>query len=438
MTRWSISFLLLCAAILAGCSEVSTEILEIYNVEGHITDAHGQPLPNVPVSYTGKVSGTTTTDGGGRFQIVGLMGEVEIAPAWDGWTFTPTSTTVTGQSESVDFSGVTGSDPLFIPVSAELVRLYDPNPKGEPAVTWELSVDVDNRGAHGHVQILLALSESNTSEKTLHECLSSSSIRMGRGFRCTWAQEYAPDDPTLPEYESLDVEVYSHQNGEWVLTGTMTVEPTKRIVPRGLQPPKVTRWRLGGGATSLQTGVYTAAYLQIYVSDISLDDEGVVGYRLYAANKPNGDFELRDETKEKEYLSPGPLGVGVHYFRLASVTADGRVSALSDTYTVEVVSDDVAIAPVGRIRSYQPIFHWIPKYQSGNFALAIAEVIDHPLVPAIPGRASVSNSYLPTTAYKSGHELHPGKWRWNIILLDATDPQHPVLVISAPADFEIL
>ena len=29
--------------------------------------------------------------------------------------------------------------------------------------------------------------------------------------------------------------------------------------------------------TSLQTGVYTAAYLQIYVSDISLDDEGVVG-----------------------------------------------------------------------------------------------------------------------------------------------------------------
>ena len=205
-------------------------------MEGHITDAHGQPLPNVPVSYTGKVSGTTTTDGGGRFQIVGLMGEVEIAPAWDGWTFTPTSTTVTGQSESVDFSRVTGSDPLFIPVSAELVRLYDPNPKGEPAVTWELrsmlttEVLTDTSDTPRPIRKQHVRKAPRVSVEFIDTHGSWISLHLGSG--------YAPDDPTLLEYESLDVEVYLTSERGWVLTGTMTVEPTKRIVPEAYNHPR--------------------------------------------------------------------------------------------------------------------------------------------------------------------------------------------------------
>jgi len=96
-----IAMVILMASSLAGCMGGCDRTLKPYSVSGRVVDPDGIGIRGVTLSYAGKVTGTTTTDGEGRWTISGLSGSVAIALSHPGWYFIPESHAVSSSQSGL-------------------------------------------------------------------------------------------------------------------------------------------------------------------------------------------------------------------------------------------------------------------------------------------------------------------------------------------------
>ena len=96
-----IAMVILMASSLAGCMGGCDRTLKPYSVSGRVVDPDGIGILGVTLSYAGKVTGTTTTDGEGRWTISGLSGSVAIALSHPGWYFIPESHAVSSSQSGL-------------------------------------------------------------------------------------------------------------------------------------------------------------------------------------------------------------------------------------------------------------------------------------------------------------------------------------------------
>ncbi len=90
--------LIVIIVILSGCmSSVST-----YSVSGYVT-YNGSGLSGVTISFSDGLP-SVTTNTSGYWSQSGLTGSVVVTPSLSGYTFTPSSTTVTGPNNNVNFT----------------------------------------------------------------------------------------------------------------------------------------------------------------------------------------------------------------------------------------------------------------------------------------------------------------------------------------------
>lgn len=84
-----------------------------FSVSGIVTDPNGKGIEGVTITYTGEVSGTTTTSANGEFAISGLKGQTTISAAKEGWDFSE-PTTVDIASDEIIFIGSKKLYPLIV------------------------------------------------------------------------------------------------------------------------------------------------------------------------------------------------------------------------------------------------------------------------------------------------------------------------------------
>ena len=75
-----------------------------YNASGHATDLHGNPIQGVTVEFDQGLHPTTTVYDG-EWAVFGLTGTVTATPRKDGWTFSPDSLVITGETAGANFTG---------------------------------------------------------------------------------------------------------------------------------------------------------------------------------------------------------------------------------------------------------------------------------------------------------------------------------------------
>lgn len=74
-----------------------------YAVSGHVRNADGQPIASAAVTVSN--AGQFSTNAAGVWSVGGLSGTRTATPALTGWTFTPSSQSLTGPSTAADFAG---------------------------------------------------------------------------------------------------------------------------------------------------------------------------------------------------------------------------------------------------------------------------------------------------------------------------------------------
>lgn len=120
---------------LAGCTGGCDESVEPYSVSGTVMDPDGVGIGGITLAYTGKVTGTTTTDGNGHWGISGIAGSITITLSRPGWYFTPEAHLVNGPQSDLLSIGI----PILTPelreqfdttsaaVSNLICSLFDPH-----------------------------------------------------------------------------------------------------------------------------------------------------------------------------------------------------------------------------------------------------------------------------------------------------------------------
>ncbi len=85
--------------VLSGCIPSTFT----YSVSGYVT-YNGSGLSGVTISFNDGLP-SVTTNTSGYWSQSGLTGSVVVTPSLSGYTFTPSSTTVTGPNSNVNFTG---------------------------------------------------------------------------------------------------------------------------------------------------------------------------------------------------------------------------------------------------------------------------------------------------------------------------------------------
>ncbi len=122
----------------------TTEPQPVYTVSGYVVDSNGNGLGGVSISFSDGLS-SVTTNSQGYWSQSGLSGSVVITPSLNGYTFTPSSTTVTGPNNNVNFTGY-------------------PNVSGTLNITnrWLLEETYDNNQVTGQIYSSPAISTDGT------------------------------------------------------------------------------------------------------------------------------------------------------------------------------------------------------------------------------------------------------------------------------------
>lgn len=115
-----------------------------YSVSGQITDINGNGIPGVTISFSGGYS-SVTTNSNGYWSQSGLTGSVVVTPSLSGYTFSPSSITVTGANNNVNFSG-------YLNVSGNLSITNQ----------WPLSVLQNGQNVAGQIYSSPAISTDGT------------------------------------------------------------------------------------------------------------------------------------------------------------------------------------------------------------------------------------------------------------------------------------
>ena len=76
-----------------------------YEVSGFVADEYGVRISGVTISFSNGLS-AVTTDTSGKWSKTGLTGEVTITPSKAGWTFNPSSKSVSKEDLWVEFTGI--------------------------------------------------------------------------------------------------------------------------------------------------------------------------------------------------------------------------------------------------------------------------------------------------------------------------------------------
>ncbi len=74
-------------------------------MSGYVFNSNGKPIPGVIISFSDSLP-AVTTNSQEYWSQSGLSGNVVITPSLNGYTFTPSSTTVTGPNNNVNFKGI--------------------------------------------------------------------------------------------------------------------------------------------------------------------------------------------------------------------------------------------------------------------------------------------------------------------------------------------
>lgn len=83
---------------------VGAETVPPYAVSGRVTDGLGNGVQGVTISFTGGF-GSVVTDASGNWSQSGLTAAATVTPSKQGWTFSPSSKSVSGAASDVSFSG---------------------------------------------------------------------------------------------------------------------------------------------------------------------------------------------------------------------------------------------------------------------------------------------------------------------------------------------
>lgn len=94
-----------------GQNFVATSLTNVtYSISGAVTTSGGSALAGVTMTLSGAASGTTTTDTSGNYSFTGLAnGTYTVTPSLTGYTFSPTSITVTVNNGNVTGQNFTGT-----------------------------------------------------------------------------------------------------------------------------------------------------------------------------------------------------------------------------------------------------------------------------------------------------------------------------------------
>ncbi len=82
---------------------VTTQNQPTYSVSGYVKNSSGSGLSGVTISFSDGLA-SVTTNTSGYWSQSGLTGSVVVTPSLSGYTFTPSSTTVTGPNNNVNFT----------------------------------------------------------------------------------------------------------------------------------------------------------------------------------------------------------------------------------------------------------------------------------------------------------------------------------------------
>ncbi len=131
--------IIILALVLSGCMS-PTNVVSTYSVAGCVT-YNGNGLQGVTISFSDGLPSVVTNSQGDWSQS-GLTGSVVVTPSLSGYTFTPSSLTVSGADNNVDFAA--------IPVV--------PNVTG----SWNMTMTSDGQTSSG--EVLLLQSQDNASQ----------------------------------------------------------------------------------------------------------------------------------------------------------------------------------------------------------------------------------------------------------------------------------
>ena len=91
------------AFVLSGC--VSLVNNQPYSVSGYVRDIQGNPISGVTISFSNGYS-SVITNSQGYWSASGLTGNVIVTPLYSGYSFSPSSITVSSASSNVDFTAI--------------------------------------------------------------------------------------------------------------------------------------------------------------------------------------------------------------------------------------------------------------------------------------------------------------------------------------------
>lgn len=111
-------------------------------ISGIVTDQGGQPLPDVIVGLSGPQPSLVPTTGSGSFSfVVPAGGSYLVAPARDGYSFSPPSLTLTGVTQNVSSANFVGMRAPMVGISGYII---DGN--GQPMVDVPVSISGSSNG----------------------------------------------------------------------------------------------------------------------------------------------------------------------------------------------------------------------------------------------------------------------------------------------------
>ncbi len=131
--------IIILALVLSGCMS-PTNFVSTYSVSGCVT-YNGNGLQGVTISFSDGLP-SVVTDSQGDWSQGGLTGSVVVTPSLSGYTFTPSSLTVSGAGNNVDFTAV----PVI------------------PEVTGSWNVALTYNGQTTSEEVLLLQSQDNASQ----------------------------------------------------------------------------------------------------------------------------------------------------------------------------------------------------------------------------------------------------------------------------------